>query len=122
MKIIYTKNAPEPVGPYSQGVEKNNMIFFSGQIGLKNGELQNSNIETETKQVLENLNTLLKETNLEKKNILKASIFLTNLDNFQIVNKIYEDFLEGHKPARETVEVSKLPLGAKIEISLIAMR
>ena len=120
MKTIYTKDAPEPVGPYSQAVELNNQLFLSGQIGLKNGELQNQNIETETKQVLENLKTILEEAGYQKNDILKVSIFLTDLNNFKIVNQIYEEFLEGHKPARETVEVSNLPLGAQIEISLIA--
>ncbi len=122
MKIIYTKNAPEPVGPYSQAVENNGTYYFSGQIALKEGKLQNENIEIETKQVLKNIEAVLGEAKLKKTDIMKVSIFMTDLSDFQKVNEIYENFLNGHKPARETTGIQALPLGAKIEISLIAKK
>ena len=122
MKTVYTKNAPEPIGPYSQAVLADNILFVSGQIALKDGELQNESIETETKQVLCNLEAILKQASFSVEDIAKVTIYLTDIQLFSKVNKIYEEFLKGHKPARETVEVSALPLGAKIEISLIAVK
>jgi 2-iminobutanoate/2-iminopropanoate deaminase len=121
-KIIYSNLAPEPIGPYSQAIEINRQLFLSGQIALKNGELKNSSIEEETRQVLENLEVILNEADYKKSDIVKVSIFLTDLNNFQKINTIYADFLEKNKPARETVQVSALPLGANIEISLIAVK
>ncbi len=122
MKKIYSDKAPEPVGPYSQAIEMNGMYFFSGQIGLKNGKLQDVNIKTETQQVLLNLEAVLKTAGLKKENIVKISIFMTNLKNFSLVNEIYEKWLKNHKPARETIGVASLPINAHIEISLIAVK
>ncbi len=122
MKIYNSKNAPNPVGPYSHATSSNKeIVFLSGQIALdKNGVLQNKNIETETIQVLENLKAVLNEAELTVADILKAEIFLTDLNDFEKVNEIYENFLNGHKPARVTISVPALPKNAKIEISLIA--
>ena len=122
MKIIQTDNAPKPIGPYSQAVQKDGFLFLSGQIGLKNGQLQDKNIKTETLQILENIKAILYEAGYKKHHILKVSIFLTDLNDFKIVNNFYDEFLEGHKPARETIGVMSLPLNAKIEISVTAKK
>ncbi len=122
MKIIQTDNAPNPIGPYSQAIEKDGFLFLSGQIGLKNGQLQDKGIETETLQVLENIKAILQEAGYDTHHILKVSIFLTDLNDFEIVNNFYDNFLEGHQPARETIGVASLPLNAKIEISVTAKK
>lgn len=123
MQIIYSKNASEPIGPYSQAVEKNGTYFFSGQIALdSSGNMQNESIETETNQVLRNINAILKESDLSKTDIVKVDIYLTNLDNFTKVNKIYESFLDGHAPARVTIGVASLPKDARIEIAVTAVK
>jgi len=122
MKKIYTKDAPEPIGPYSQCIETNGVYFLSGQIGLKNGKLENQNIKTETKQVLSNVLAILKKAGLEKDNIIKVDIDMTDLSKFTEVNEVYEEFLGNHKPARKTVGVSSLPLGAQIEITVTAVK
>ena len=121
MKIIQTKTAPAAVGPYSQAIETNNLIFFSGQIALTTeGNMIEDNIEEQTDQVLKNINALLTSQNLKPKNVIKTTIFLTNVQDFQVVNEIYAKFFEDHKPARSTIEVSNLPMGAKVEIETIA--
>ena len=122
MKTIFTKNAPEPIGPYSQAIEAGGFVFVSGQIPLKDGKMVEGGIKKQTLQVLKNIEAILSEAGLSKKDIVKASIFLTDLSYFKDMNEVYENFLEGHKPARETVEVSNLPAGALVEISVIAHR
>ena len=122
MKIFNSEKAPTPVGPYSHAISTNakEIVFLSGQIALdKDGNLKNKDIEEETLQVLNNLENVLKEAGLTKKDILKTEIFLTDLNDFERVNEIYENFMEGHKPARVTISVPALPKGAKIEIAMI---
>ena len=121
MKIINTNHAPQAIGPYSQGINTNGFYFFSGQVALTpEGNFLDESIENQTHQVLKNIQALLNETQLTKKNIIKTTIFLANMDDFNVVNEIYADFFQDHKPARSTVEVSKLPKNAKIEIEVIA--
>jgi len=123
MKKIYTKNAPEPIGPYSQGYEHNNTFYFSGQIALnEKGEFINESLEAEIKQVLKNISALLSKSNLTKENVIKTTIYLSNINDFNIVNKFYGDFFQNHAPARSTVEVSRLPKNAKVEIEIIAVK
>jgi 2-iminobutanoate/2-iminopropanoate deaminase len=123
-KIITSKNAPAPIGPYSHAVLKNNTLFVSGQI-CKNpvtGELMNGDIKTETKQVMENLNAILTDAGMNFNNICKTTIFLKNMDDFAMVNEVYGSYFTHDFPARETVEVAKLPLNLNVEISVIAMQ
>lgn len=120
--IINITNAPVPVGPYSQAVNYNGLIIASGQIGInpKTGILSSNSLESELNQIFENIDALLLASKLKRENILKCSIFLKNMDDFNEVNEIYSRFFEEPYPSRETVEVSRLPKDANIEISFIA--
>jgi 2-iminobutanoate/2-iminopropanoate deaminase len=123
-KIIKTHNAPAPIGPYNQAVIAGNYMFISGQIALnpENGKLIIDNINEETTQVMENLKAILTESSLSFENVVKTTIFLSSMDNFSNVNEIYGSYFDKDTaPARETVEVSKLPAGVNVEISMIAM-
>ena len=122
-KIITTKNAPSPIGPYSQAVLKGNLLFTSGQIAIDplTGKLTTENIKAETRTVMENLKAVLKEAGMTFENVLKASIFISDMDNFVLVNEVYATYFnESTAPARETVEVSNLPKYVNVEISMIA--
>lgn len=123
-KVIKTEKAPAPIGPYSQAREHNGLVFVSGQIALepKTGEMIQESIETETVQVLANLKAILEEAGLGMEDILKTTIFLTSMSDFQKVNEVYSYSFKEIYPARETVEVSALPKGARVEISCIAAR
>jgi 2-iminobutanoate/2-iminopropanoate deaminase len=120
MKTINTHNAPKVIGPYSQAVETGDFIFCSGQIGInpKTGVLVEG-IEEQTKQVLENLKNVIETAGASLKNVVKTTIYLKNLVDFEKVNKIYQDFFGKHRPARSTIEVSSLPKGALVEIEAI---
>jgi len=124
MKKVYnTSNAPLPLGPYNQAVMAGNLFFTSGQIAInsKTEELVTDNIKDETKQVMENLKAVLNSADLNFTNVVKTSIFITSMDDFNDINKVYGlYFNKGQEPARETVEVSKLPAGVNVEISMIA--
>mgnify|MGYP000586439648 CR=1 FL=1 len=122
-KVLQIPGAPAPIGPYSQAVLKNNTLYVSGQIPLNpvSGEIVDENIEKSTTQVLENIKALLKEAEMTMEDVVKCSIFLKDLNDFNAVNKIYGDYFRSNPPARETVQVSKLPLDVKIEISCIAV-
>jgi len=125
MKKIYnTSNAPSPLGPYNQAVMAGNMFFTSGQIAInsKSGELVINNVKDETKQVMENLKAVLNTANLDFTNVVKTSIFITSMNDFNDLNDVYGSYFEnGQEPARETVEVAKLPAGVNVEISMIAI-
>lgn len=122
-KEIYSINAPKPIGPYSQCIKYGNMIFISGQIAInpQTNEIITNNISEETKMVMENISNILKESNCTFKNIVKCSIFLSDMDLFQKVNEIYSQYFSNPFPARETIEVSKLPKNVNVEISAIAI-
>lgn len=115
--------APKAVGPYSPAVRVGNTVYLSGQVGLnpETSQLVGADIESQTEQVMKNLKTVLAGLGLSFENVVKSVIFLTDLSNFQTVNKIYGERLEGHKPARSTIQVSALPLGAIVEIEMIAV-
>ena len=119
---IEIPNAPSPVGPYSQAIKYNGLIIASGQIAIdpKTGILDTSSIENETLQILKNIDALLEAGNLKRDNILKCSIFLKDMNDFNKVNEIYGSFFNKPYPSRETVEVARLPKDANIEISFIA--
>ena len=124
-KIINTSNAPDPIGPYNQAILSDGTLYLSGQIGLDpiSMKMQDESIETETRQVFKNIKVVLEKANCNFENVIKTTIFLTNMDDFQKVNEIYGSHFEiGNEPARETVEVSGLPKGARVEISLIAIK
>jgi 2-iminobutanoate/2-iminopropanoate deaminase len=124
-KIINSEKAPAPIGPYNQAVFAGNMLFTSGQIALNPAtmELVLDNIETETKQVMENLNAVLDAAGLTFENVIKTTIFLIDMSDFVKVNAVYGSYFdEKTAPARETVEVAGLPKNVNIEISMIAMK
>jgi 2-iminobutanoate/2-iminopropanoate deaminase len=125
MKKIYNTNkAPKPLGPYNQAIMANNMLFTSGQIAInpKTNNLVLNNIIDETKQVMENLKAVLKSANLDFSNVVKTSIFISSMDDFNEINSVYGSYFnEENAPARETVQVAKLPKGVNIEISMIAI-
>jgi 2-iminobutanoate/2-iminopropanoate deaminase len=124
-EVINSKNAPEPVGPYNQAILIDGTLYLSGQIALdpKSMKMDNSSIESETIRVLNNIEAVLKEASYDFSDIIKTTIFLTNMEDFNVVNEIYgKRFEKEFAPARETVEVSGLPKNAKIEISIIAKK
>lgn len=123
-KIYQIPGAPAPIGPYSQAVEANNTLYVSGQIPInpKTGKLNDSNISVATQQVMNNIKALIETAGLEMSNIVKCSIFLKNMDNFTMVNEAYAKYFGTQPPARETVQVSKLPMDVEVEISCIAVR
>ena len=123
-KIINTEKSPAPIGPYNQAILKDNMLFISGQIGLEpiSMKLNNNSIEDETNQVMINLKHILKEANMDFGNVVKTSIFLSDMDLFKKVNDIYGKYIiEGEEPARETIAVKTLPMSVNVEISMIAI-
>ena len=123
-KIINTPKSPAPIGPYNQAILKNNMLFISGQIALDpiSMKLNNNSIEDETNQVMINLKHILKEANMDFSNVVKTSIFLSDMDLFKKVNDIYGKYIkEGNEPARETIAVKTLPMSVNVEISMIAI-
>ena len=123
-EIIYTKNAPEPIGPYNQAVKIGKTLYVSGQIPLIPGkmELVNGDLEKETIQVIKNLEAIILEANMTFDNIVKTTIFLSDMGNFETINKIYGKYFDPENaPARETVEVSNLPKYVRLEISVIAV-
>lgn len=119
--IILTSEAPAPIGPYSQAVLVGGTLYISGQIALKNGEMQNNSIETEAEQVMLNLAAILAAADMSFANVAKCTIFLKDMNDFQTVNAIYGRYFPTEPPARETVEVSRLPKDARVEISCIAI-
>ena len=121
-KIINTKNAPAPIGPYNQAVFAGNMLFISGQIALDpaDGTLYKGDIKTETEKVMNNLRAILTEAGMDFSNVVKSSIFLMDMGQFADVNEVYAKSFTNDPPARETVQVSGLPKGVNVEISMIA--
>jgi len=121
-KIISTSDAPAAIGPYSQAIRAGSTIYCSGQIPLdpKTGQIISGGIDAQTRRVLDNIAALLKAEGLGFGNIVKTTIFLTNLGDFQTVNDVYGSYFKSQPPARSTVQVSALPKGANIEIEVIA--
>ena len=121
---ILSESAPKPIGPYNQAILTGKTLYISGQIPLDphTGTLISNNIKSETKQVMTNIEEILKEANMGFDNIVKSTIFIRNMNDFSKINEIYGRYFVEIAPARETVEVSKLPLDANIEISCIAVK
>lgn len=123
--IINTNQAPEPIGPYNQAVMAGNMLFTSGQIALHpiTQQLITETIEIETKQVMENMKAVLKEAGMSFENVVKSSIFISNMKDFSKINEVYGSYFNPETaPARETVEVANLPKFVNVEISMIAIK
>lgn len=122
-KIIFTDKAPAPIGPYSQGVQAGNFLFLSGQIALhpETGLLVQDSIEAETTRVMENIAALLQAAGAGWHQVVKTTIFLKDMDDFARVNAVYGSFFTGDFPARETVQVARLPKDVRVEISVTAL-
>jgi 2-iminobutanoate/2-iminopropanoate deaminase len=123
--IIFTEKAPAPIGPYNQAVLTGNTLYTSGQIAINpaTGELVTDSIETETKQVMENLKAVLAAANMTFENVIKSTIFISDMNDFTAINSIYGAYFdEKSAPARETVQVAGLPKNVNVEISMIAVK
>ena len=123
-KIIETNNAPAPIGPYSQAVLSGNTLYTSGQIAInpKSGKLILDSIGLETTQVMDNMKAVLKEAGMNFDHVVKASIFISNMDDFNQINTVYNQYFTSDYPARETVQVARLPKDVNVEISMIAIK
>lgn len=124
-RIITTSKAPAPIGPYNQAVLVNNMLFTSGQIAFNpaNGKLILEDIQSETKQVMENLEAVLAAADLTFENVVKSSIFIADMNDFSKINETYSSYFNDETaPARETVQVARLPRDVNVEISMIAVK
>ncbi|MCU0446091.1 MAG: RidA family protein [Microscillaceae bacterium] len=120
-QVINSNNAPQPIGPYSQAILIDRFLFISGQVcSDASGNFHNGSVEEETHQVMSNLKAILTEAGMDFSNVVKTTIFLKNMDDFQTVNHAYGSYFKKNPPARETVEVSRLPKDVKVEISMIA--
>ena len=121
-EVINTNKAPAPIGPYSQAVKSGKLLFVSGQIAINpaTGNLVLDNINEEATQIMRNMGEILKAAGMDYSNIIKTTIFLTNMNNFSAVNEVYGSFFKEAFPARETVQVSRLPKDVNIEISIVA--
>ena len=123
-EIITTKNAPQAIGPYSQAVLANGILFSSGQIAInpQTNQLVLDNIESETNQVMKNLKAVLKAANMDFSDVVKCTIFLKDMNQYSSINEVYQKYFKQNPPAREAVQVSELPKSVNIEISAIAVK
>lgn len=123
-EVVYSSKAPDPIGPYSQAIKAGNMLFISGQVAIQkpSGNLVLGNIIDETQQVMKNLSEILQAGGMDFSNVVKSSIFLKDMNNFPKVNEVYGSYFKDLPPARETVEVSRLPKDVNVEISCIAVK
>jgi 2-iminobutanoate/2-iminopropanoate deaminase len=124
MKVVYTEKAPKPVGPYSQAIVAGNFVFISGQIAInpETGKLEGETAAEQTERVLKNIEQILKACGLTLNHVVKTTIYTTDLSKFGEINSVYGKFFREHKPARVTVGVKELPLGALVEIEAIAVK
>lgn len=123
-QIINTPNAPAPIGPYNQAIVVNGTIYISGQVCIDpaTGNLKNKDVQEETHQVMHNLKAILEAAGMSFNNVVKTTIFITDMNRFSEVNEVYGKYFEGAFPARETVQVSALPKFVNVEISMIAVQ
>ena len=124
-KVIFTDKAPSPIGPYSQAILTGNTLYVSGQVALnpQTGDLEMGSIEDQTHQVMKNLSAVLAAADMNFENVVKATIFITDMNNFSRINAVYGSYFPSeYAPARETVQVSALPRNVDVEISVIAVR
>ncbi|MDX6154434.1 RidA family protein [Marinococcus sp. PL1-022] len=122
MKEVYTNQAPEAIGPYSQGIKVNNVFYSSGQIPLTTaGEIVSGGVEEQTHQVFQNLQAVLAEAGSSLNHVIKATVFIKDMDEFPVINEVYGSYFQEHQPARSCVEVARLPKDVKVEIEVIAL-
>ncbi|WP_019157171.1 RidA family protein [Robertmurraya massiliosenegalensis] len=122
MKIVQTNEAPAAIGPYSQGIVVNNLFYSSGQIPLTAaGDMVQGDVKEQTHQVFKNLQAVLKEAGAALETVVKATVFIKNMDDFGSINEVYGEYFSTHKPARSCVEVARLPKDALVEIEVIAL-
>jgi 2-iminobutanoate/2-iminopropanoate deaminase len=122
MRVVQTNEAPAAIGPYSQGIVVNNLFYSSGQIPLTaEGELLQGDVKEQTHQVFKNLKAVLKEAGASLETVVKATVFIKNMDEFAAVNEVYGEYFSTHKPARSCVEVARLPKDVLVEIEVIAL-
>lgn len=124
IQIIKSENSPAPIGPYSQAIKFGDTVYVSGQVGLNpvSGDMEQSDLKTETHQVMKNLEAVLAAAELTTNDVLKCNIFILDMADFAIVNEVYGSYFKKHFPARETIAVAGLPRGARVEISCIAVK
>lgn len=124
MKVIETKNAPAPIGPYNQAIEANGILYVSGQVAIDpaTSEFIKGSVEDEARLVMKNLQAILEAAGMGFENVVKSTIFLSDMNSFSTVNSIYGACFKSNFPARETVQVSRLPKDAQVEISVIAVK
>ena len=122
-EVLFTKNAPAAVGPYSQAIKEGNILYCSGQIPLvpETGELVQGDIKAQAAQALKNVKAVLTEAGAKETNVVKTTVYLTDMADFGVVNEVYADFFGDHKPARSCVAVKELPKGAKVEIEVLVV-
>ena len=122
MKIVQTNQAPAAIGPYSQGIIVNNLFFSSGQIPLTaEGVMVEGNVQEQTHQVFKNLQAVLAEAGASLETVIKATVFIKNMEDFASINEVYGEYFSTHKPARSCVEVARLPKDALVEIEVVAL-
>ncbi|WP_430495345.1 RidA family protein [Rossellomorea marisflavi] len=122
MRTVSTNQAPAAIGPYSQGIVVNNLFYSSGQIPLTpEGMMVEGDVQAQTHQVFRNLQAVLKEAGASLESVVKATMFIKNMDDFGAINEVYGEYFSSHKPARSCVEVAKLPKDALVEIEVIAL-
>jgi 2-iminobutanoate/2-iminopropanoate deaminase len=123
-KIIITNSAPAPIGPYNQAIEIGNMLFISGQVCIDpvTNQLKNKDLQEETHQVMHNLKAILEKAGMDFGNVVKTTIFITDMNRFSELNEVYAKYFSDNFPARETVQVSALPKFVNVEISMIAVK
>lgn len=124
IRVVKTYDAPEAIGPYSQAIESNGFLFLSGQIAIdpSTNNIVGNNIESQTRQIFKNIKAVLKAAGTKMSNVVKCTVFMTDLNDFSKMNKLYEEEFEGHRPARSTVQVDRLPKDVLIEIECIAVK
>lgn len=122
MKFVQTSKAPAAIGPYSQGIIVNNMFYSSGQIPLTTeGAMVEGDVKVQTHQVFKNLQAVLEEAGASLETVVKATVFIKNMDDFAAINEVYGEYFNTHKPARSCVEVARLPKDALVEIEVVAL-
>lgn len=123
-RVIVSREAPEAIGPYSQAILVGDMLFCSGQIPINpaTGELVRGSIETQTRQVLDNLGALLKEAGMDYRDVVSVTLFIEDMENFSRINQVYAEYFKEQPPARSTVGAARLPRGAALEVTLIAIK
>lgn len=122
-EVILTKNAPQPIGPYSQGIKVGNTLYVAGQVGFTSeGKLDSSSVENECKQAINNVKAIVEAAGMTMQQVVKATLYVKDLKNFAKINEVYGSYFPQNPPARETVQIAALPKGANFEISVIAVK